>query len=1107
MASSDQRQPAPKRDNVRAFPTPDVRDILVFIEKDSKIPGNMSFAYGDAHPDSIKYPGHKMVWYSPEAEDRWARWYFAASRSAQDAYNFEVTDGDVLVRTYVFPRSEYLAGTIDPERPEVTDPDDHFTDYVFSHEVVRRSDQEFDGWFVTVYRYFQQEEKYRVFFDDELNRSVTEVTRIVPHDPTPNDGPAEPGTSIERRTINTFYDELVTQTLLPNPDDPTSGGRLSYPIKLDTLPTTVNKNLPPVLKAVNLVSIYAYAYSPGAAPAYDEDFYFDPTIQDPYPGPYSGRILRFLTDDPASVSQNYSIDQWVEVADTIPLVAGWWLASPDGNSAKALAKQITLRPTVHAEIPIGGIETLSIVQQKGSLPMTPGFRNFEKLGVITVDISPKKTRYGLYIVEVYQANITGAYGGFAVPFDQEGGSSGAGDGVVDTTPPPVVNTGVISSDNKTITGSASAGSAVVATYNGVELGKVMADAQGNYVIQLPAPYFTEPVTLQVRARRSGILSGALVVTTRDLAPGAPTASISSDLSTVSGNSQPGATITIGMAVVPQVETATVVGTITSPGQARLDLTAADVSGSPITVLVDVVNTNTAAQVAGLFRAALGARSSVTSVFTIGGSGANIVLTRRTVPVPAYDDPTLNMATSNESSAGLTPVATSVNTTQGLAPVTTVAASDGSFSYTFNPDLPNGTALSITATDLGGTSPSTELTASLTPPTIETSPAPPSFDADSYTNIGGYVNLSGATPAAGAVAVTAYFGDIILQSDVNDASGFFTIVLTEPRYRGEVITLVASLTSDSTIKSPAVTVNAPNLNLPIPVFEQSDDVYIGVAPDPSTYDPATLYKLVVKYENTGEELLVDVFPANNSFSFDFAGFAGSIGNQNGERYQVFFRFDVDPGPGTYYVDGQSAFINSPIIPLAGPKIGIFPPEVLTTRVTRWDSDWPTASAPYTGSTTPPEGSWIEAWCRRDARGAQVQPVGGALMPFPANKSLAIYTDIPGVTIQIKFPGQNIADYGPVPYTTPYFIGDVPFPFHYRTVGQPLNPTWFPNLANATVAGWYQNAAIYTRDTAKNAQPVRVQVILRAPDGRESTYLWTRNESYPWTDSTYNTGIIS
>lgn len=114
---------------------------------------------------------------------------------------------------------------------------------------------------------------------------------------------------------------------------------------------------------------------------------------------------------------------------------------------------------------------------------------------------------------------------------------------------------------------------------------------------------------------------------------------------------------------PQVETAVAVGTVTGDGNATVTVTAAGMTNSPKAISVAVLNGDTASVWAGKVRTVLGADADVTARFAVSGTGANIVLTRL---VPAADDGTLNIAYTNDTCTGITPDATSNNTTAGVA---------------------------------------------------------------------------------------------------------------------------------------------------------------------------------------------------------------------------------------------------------------------------------------------------------------------------------------------------------------------------------------------------------------------------------------------------------
>jgi len=128
--------------------------------------------------------------------------------------------------------------------------------------------------------------------------------------------------------------------------------------------------------------------------------------------------------------------------------------------------------------------------------------------------------------------------------------------------------------------------------------------------------------------------------------------------------------------VPQVNTATAVGTITLAGSATITVTAAGMTGSPKAISVAVASGDTAEVWAGKVRTALAADADVSALFTVGGTGADFSLTRKpletypvgteSIPVYPATDATLNIAYTNGTCTGITPDATSASTTAGTA---------------------------------------------------------------------------------------------------------------------------------------------------------------------------------------------------------------------------------------------------------------------------------------------------------------------------------------------------------------------------------------------------------------------------------------------------------
>lgn len=117
--------------------------------------------------------------------------------------------------------------------------------------------------------------------------------------------------------------------------------------------------------------------------------------------------------------------------------------------------------------------------------------------------------------------------------------------------------------------------------------------------------------------------------------------------------------------ISQVETATAAGTITLTGNATVTVTGARITGSPLAVSVAVLDTDTAATWAGKARAALAAVTAITDVYTVGGASTAISLTEI---VPTNNDGTLNIALDNGTCTGITPAASSANTTAGVGGV-------------------------------------------------------------------------------------------------------------------------------------------------------------------------------------------------------------------------------------------------------------------------------------------------------------------------------------------------------------------------------------------------------------------------------------------------------
>lgn len=122
-----------------------------------------------------------------------------------------------------------------------------------------------------------------------------------------------------------------------------------------------------------------------------------------------------------------------------------------------------------------------------------------------------------------------------------------------------------------------------------------------------------------------------------------------------------------------------------------------VLGCRILAVGNTVEYANVSEVAALIRTALGANGVLAAFFTIGGTGADVTLTKKT---KAANDATLNVAIATGTATGLTAAPTSANTTPGVAPVP--QAETATVAGTITP----GTAQVETATIAGTITPGT-----------------------------------------------------------------------------------------------------------------------------------------------------------------------------------------------------------------------------------------------------------------------------------------------------------------------------------------------------------------------------------------------------------------
>ena len=129
----------------------------------------------------------------------------------------------------------------------------------------------------------------------------------------------------------------------------------------------------------------------------------------------------------------------------------------------------------------------------------------------------------------------------------------------------------------------------------------------------------------------------------------------------------------GIAGTKQVETGTVVATVSTAGNLAVSVTGFGLSATEA-IPVAVALNDDASAVAGKIRAAIAANANVAAVCDVSGETDKVILTAKEF---AANDTEANIAWANDDCVGVTEAASSANTTAGAATaVTTIALKNG-----------------------------------------------------------------------------------------------------------------------------------------------------------------------------------------------------------------------------------------------------------------------------------------------------------------------------------------------------------------------------------------------------------------------------------------------
>jgi hypothetical protein len=347
-------QPSPQRQTVLTFASPKVQDIL-FYETESPIAGKYGRygraipEYGTAHPDYVAWPNHELVFAQLLDTAGTLRFYYAARRESQDDYNYELRDGQEVVRTYVIKRAEY--GTAVFPIPAGGTLDTVFTAYGFAGDSIVSLDEPLASLYIAVQRRYIVAEVNEQIYDPSLETTVNVQKTLKPSgfqltDPNP-DLVNSAGTVYEIRHGNKYHDVLIKRYL--------SAADLVTK-ELTIIYGAQKYELPPRLDSANMVYRSAWVTKTTGSETsaqFSEDYFIDFNVTVASQGPFKTEIKRTRTSTPGTV-----VDSVLSTARFLPKVkqedvsVAYAVWSTNPPAARAVARQYRVPPSLHGAVDI-----------------------------------------------------------------------------------------------------------------------------------------------------------------------------------------------------------------------------------------------------------------------------------------------------------------------------------------------------------------------------------------------------------------------------------------------------------------------------------------------------------------------------------------------------------------------------------------------------------------------------------------------------------------------------------------------------------------------------------------------------------------------------------
>lgn len=413
MAVKSNNQPAPQRQVVLTFATPSVADILFYETVDGQRIGTAVPDYGTPHPDSRRWPNHKLVFIQNDDEvGQMLRYYYAADRASQDAYNYELTDGLSLTRTYVIPRSDYPTNLPVPVGGAA---DSVFTSYGFVSDSIVDVGQPLNGLYIAIQRKFEPITKTDTQYDQSLEANIITTTTLKPFgytlvttQPAPPAPPVTleesgPGVVYEVKYVNVYHSLLVKTQI-----DFTFSSTVKYK-EMDTVYSMTMYKLPSVLTGFTVHNVYVFLQT---ATDYSEaiDFMGVPTLVEMSDGPYKVTTYRYLTTDPLNVVNLYTTGYSrlpVPPEDTLVAAlygAAWFSTSTGAVSTTVQAREFPVPRSVIATSSVGQQGPATVTIKHNLSAQISGASALA--GNWLIDVSTKEVALNLYEVSASIITIT-----------------------------------------------------------------------------------------------------------------------------------------------------------------------------------------------------------------------------------------------------------------------------------------------------------------------------------------------------------------------------------------------------------------------------------------------------------------------------------------------------------------------------------------------------------------------------------------------------------------------------------------------------------------------------------------------------------------------------